>query len=852
MYLFWILTGIFAVSTVHGSVQDKDMWYKEFRDADTEEMQDYGDYEIHMSNEDIKADSSLADEKKVEEEIEKFRKENGSIDDEYNEEMENIDDYQIEDNRSEVKDDYADAMEVESAEGNDEDDIGNMRLEEIDANKKENTTQPAEEASTEVENVKKEIEDNLAVKNDKQYKIDNDTSVIEDGDIDYEDEFGVLMHKIEESNFDQVAEETKRLLAEEPDNDFALDKSANPDETKEVDEDKKSIEEIYDEEVNFPESPEETDLDDVDKDIDASLRSAKMLESENDEQVEGEMDDEEDTVYKAYGDLVDDLNKLTETLNKLKDKADEDVAELEKDYEEIDDKNLSKLFEEVPEKSNEDIEDNEDLEGEELDADDEVVKEKPDIKSTEAAPAKVTDSSTLIPYVDDALVANDIEKSANDKTTETTHVKIHDVEPLVFDDDEVETTTRKFNGILKPGERNTSFNVFKNSLIIDEKNRDEPVRITLSMDKPVVLTSPDYPSPYPTNAVFDWILEGEGAGIEFNVTDLALNGNNGDFVVVKPGREDPSGADGVVFSFGLDSERHFRFLNVNKVFVRFRTMPGMRWRRGFSFNFKLMGPVPPEVVPEEPTPDLSTIPDYRLEVNLGLSLMNFSRVEEQFRLVIADMATMYINEHNIEPGLNSTRDVTVIRSTGLCFLNWPHSDDCAIVAFGVPLRYRISDELDGRLNEEDLKDMWDTYSKIDPFETRLTQLGIWEFQVPDDSNVLMVWLVIAAGVVISMAMLAFALWRFSCFEEYTKMPAFSDTESVNEKKTLDLYPTPHQTLPPLYAEAEYKWGDAKYDEATRVDMGGFTNRSYARTEDYDFESDEEVGVPARDRLIYIY
>ena len=47
------------------------------------------------------------------------------------------------------------------------------------------------------------------------------------------------------------------------------------------------------------------------------------------------------------------------------------------------------------------------------------------------------------------------------------------------------------------------------------------------------------------------------------------------------------------------------------------------------------------------------------------------------------------------------------------------------------------------------------------------------------------------------------------------MPSLSDTDSVNEKRNLDLYPTPHQTLPPLYTETDYKWADAKYDESTK-------------------------------------
>lgn len=48
------------------------------------------------------------------------------------------------------------------------------------------------------------------------------------------------------------------------------------------------------------------------------------------------------------------------------------------------------------------------------------------------------------------------------------------------------------------------------------------------------------------------------------------------------------------------------------------------------------------------------------------------------------------------------------------------------------------------------------------------------------------------------------------------MQTYGDTDSIqNEKRHLDLYPTPHQTLPPLYSENDYKWADDKYDDSTR-------------------------------------
>lgn len=52
-------------------------------------------------------------------------------------------------------------------------------------------------------------------------------------------------------------------------------------------------------------------------------------------------------------------------------------------------------------------------------------------------------------------------------------------------------------------------------------------------------------------------------------------------------------------------------------------------------------------------------------------------------------------------------------------------------------------------------------------EMKLKMSRFQEFN-PPNSSVLTAWLVIASGVVISMVMLAVVLWRFSCFEDYTR------------------------------------------------------------------------------------
>ncbi|KAL0810685.1 hypothetical protein ABMA28_010014 [Loxostege sticticalis] len=379
-----------------------------------------------------------------------------------------------------------------------------------------------------------------------------------------------------------------------------------------------------------------------------------------------------------------------------------------------------------------------------------------------------------------------------------------------------------------------------------------PIEITLTQE-PTLVTSPNHPNPYPTNNVIDWMFTGDGEGIELIIHDFFVNGVIGDYLLIKPGGTDASGQDGLVFSHMLNEERRYRFLDVDRMFVRFAAHPGFSFRPGFSFSVRMVSPPPGEDEAENlPEPEaIAPVPVETFTVLIGgLTLPQFNESVEQFRLLIADMATMYINANDIDPGLNTTRQVTQITNVAVCNLNWPNSDMCSEVSFGVPLVYDDDDDENRkpRLNEGELRAMWYLWSAQDPFASRLRELGMEEFNSPNDSGVLTVWLVIGFGLLISMAMLAFALWRFSCFENYARMPTHSDRDSVYSKQGLDLYPTPHQTLPPLFAENEYKWDDAKFEDSTRVDLGGFTNKSYARDELFDIDSDEDVITPnKRDR-----
>ncbi|GBP03568.1 hypothetical protein EVAR_101881_1 [Eumeta japonica] len=188
-------------------------------------------------------------------------------------------------------------------------------------------------------------------------------------------------------------------------------------------------------------------------------------------------------------------------------------------------------------------------------------------------------------------------------------------------------------------------------------------------------------------------------------------------------------------------------------------------------------------------------------------------------------------------------NVTQITRIVECNINWPGHEPCAAVSFGVPLNY--AEDQDYRLTTDELEYMWLSYSSIDPYAARLRRMGISEFAIPNEGTVIMAWLVIFLGVFISALMLGFAIWRWNCFEGYSRMPLYNDTDSIiSDKRKDDLYPTPHQNLPPLYSEGHYedRWtNNADYKSTSKVDLSGYSNKNFMGDNELVYmDSDDDV------------
>ncbi|KAJ8708507.1 hypothetical protein PYW07_010632 [Mythimna separata] len=795
-----------------------------------------------------------------------------------------FDDYQIEDNRSE-------STEKQQADENKEVTAEATVPEEAPA-----SPEPVQHKVLPLEAPKQSDEEDYA-----ELGLDNDAFVGDEADAaplpvpeieennnenegtkeEYMDELG-QEPVVDDKDLSKIIEETKQLLAESDDA-FDANDYENSDEQDKNDEEA--------DEFNEDDTPEKV-YKDLNADLDKLFETLDKLADDTsdetekiDEKVTDAVKDYEEKYGKPYKEDValswrnaevdaaepEEANQNDETGDENDAEGADDIVSDEEaandDYELIDDSNLSKIFALNLNASNENAEnDEQELVDFDLNNDDNVKETTPvELQNIDAI-------KNVVDYLDDPT---NTEPNADDDIDSIMKQIFPDEEPKLYGNDalvdekkskednaeEFETkTTNAEDGItvksvmvddLNSAELSDLMTQFvaahKEEFDVNSENFEKhvmPIHIILSVNESTVVTSPDFPKPYPTNNIVDWVFDGPGMGIEINITDFAVNGAFGDYLLVKPGGLDDSGHEGLIFSHHLTSVRKYRFADVDRMFVRFKANPGEEDQPGFSFSVKLIWPLPAYADDEPIAEPVADPPKETMTLNLaGLTLPKFNEIREQFLELLADMAKEYIRDNDIAQGMNTTWEVTQITRTAVCNIQWPEYENCVEVTFGVPLHYEEEPE-EPRLNAQDLNDMWTTYIVHEEFSARLRSLGITEYAIPNDRTVLMVWLVITAGVLISMAMLAFALWRFSCFEDYTRMQVYGDTDSVqSEKRNLDLYPTPHQTLPPLYSENDYKWADDKYDDSTRVDMGGFANRSYIRDEIYDLDSDEDVITP---------
>lgn len=148
---------------------------------------------------------------------------------------------------------------------------------------------------------------------------------------------------------------------------------------------------------------------------------------------------------------------------------------------------------------------------------------------------KITKTSPSFLYLDDALLATESDTTISDKPDnflkeEKTNTRDDELDSKKIISSKIgDEVEHKEGDVTDLSSDNQISEITKNDI------RDA-FRIWLAVDSPTVITSPGFPNPYPTNTTIDWMISGDGMGIEMNITDFAINGHVGDYLLIKPGK----------------------------------------------------------------------------------------------------------------------------------------------------------------------------------------------------------------------------------------------------------------------------------------------------------------------------
>lgn len=532
---------------------------------------------IIKSNEDIPVNDNDAD-KKAEETVKPIKDENEN-DNTSKEEFDAIDDYQLEDNRQKSIED----INKEGQDSSIERDTEPLYRSTENVEKETASTELLENnIKNENKSISKEVDANadyallwgdddsappipLPIVEDDKNIFDKTQEILNEDDKDdygFEDQKqDTTLSTEKQADLDNIIDETKNILADN-ENQFENTITSESNNNNEDVSDKVDVEN----QANSEEDALEKDKK-LQEDLQQLFNTFNKLQSEELQDTKGDSVDDSDSLNVL--DYEEKFDKPYKEGLALSQRVDQD-----QDYELIDDSNLSEIFAKTSVSSNEAAEDNSD----DLDDNKDSILETDlnpdnDFKSSVENEKSIEDITTNKPimYENDALI-NDEQKadSADVEEFDVEDNSEEDVENTETNSDEndLDVNTRNSEEIESKeisGEDNaTSERIQIRQKMVDDLTSSElddlmkqfaifhsedldvhsedfskntaPIHIKLSVDEPIVVTSPNYPDPYPTNNIIDWICEGEGMGIELNVTDFAVNGALGDYVLVKPGK----------------------------------------------------------------------------------------------------------------------------------------------------------------------------------------------------------------------------------------------------------------------------------------------------------------------------
>lgn len=515
-------------------IQKKEILNEADKSADYElfNVQDIDDFDDESFNLDEEANNNdPKSNEKVFEDIEKYRKQLSADGDD-------LENYQFEDNRSEIKE-PANEVDVENE---------NIKKSDIKIDD-DGIFYGKDYYEAEDDTMSKEVfadNENDQADDDALKKLHNSTN-LENGDIQNESQNHAIVDKDNDTMSNEKAivnDQKENQQSEVVDKDDTLsNENVNNDEEKNNnDSDAETMsKEVIQNDPNYSQNSEIVDEHDDTMSKENINNDKKtndghiglVLDNDDDGQKDiNESDNYDDyndgAVEEAEADLNEDLKKLFETWDNLSGLSDGNFTVIE--YEEYDGKPFK------PIKNYEDVDD-EPIEDEDSDELENIDSNLADIfkEAVSADDQNLQDDVDaifkLLAQKSTNLSANDEDEnlqSVVDKSKEDVDSNLQTVN--VTAKQETEVTSKEYDVLMEGFKANHEEELDPNS----EKFTYNivPIRITLRVDEAEEIELINYSA----NNVIDWILEGDGVGVECNVTFLNLRGAQSDYLLIIPGK----------------------------------------------------------------------------------------------------------------------------------------------------------------------------------------------------------------------------------------------------------------------------------------------------------------------------